>query len=218
MAGQVSMKKDFQSNLPPLLKPVFGVSLDDLYDRDGTAVPSLLYQCFQAIELFGLNVKGIYRVSGRANYVSYLKALFDNNTPSIDFTNPESFYYDINSVAGLVKQFFRDLPSPLFTSKLYSQFIEAARLSDDIERRDSLHGLINILPDTHYATLRAIILHLNKVQERYAQNGMGARDLAIFLGPTLMSAHSGGNITDAVWQIRIIETILNNTFQIFDDD
>jgi hypothetical protein len=30
-------------------------------------------------------------------------------------------------VAGLVKQFFRDLPEPLFTSQFYSQFIDAAR-------------------------------------------------------------------------------------------
>lgn len=29
---------------------------------------------------------------------------------------------------------------------------------DDIQRRDSMHALINSLPDAHYATLRAIIL------------------------------------------------------------
>lgn len=33
-----------------------------------------------------------------------------------------------------------------------------------------------------------------------------------------MGANTGGNIADAVWQNRVIETILNNTFQIFDDD
>ena len=38
------------------------------------------------------------------------------------------------------------------------------------------------------------------------------------LRPTLMGANSGGNIADAGWQVRVIETILNNTFQIFDDD
>jgi hypothetical protein len=74
----------------------------------------------------------------------------------------------------LVKQFFRDLPDPLFTSQYYTQFVDAARkfnpivhlnpalitpgIDDDIQRRDSLHALINSLPDAHYATLRAIIL------------------------------------------------------------
>jgi hypothetical protein len=45
----------------------------------------------------------------------------------VDFTSPENFYHDVNSVAGLVKQFFRDLPEPLFTSQFYNQFIDAAR-------------------------------------------------------------------------------------------
>lgn len=69
-------------NLPPL-KPVFGVSLDELYARDGTAVPMIVYQCFQAIELFGLDVEGIYRLSGSANHISQMKALFDNGTCSV---------------------------------------------------------------------------------------------------------------------------------------
>ena len=71
------MEKGFQSNLPPL-KPVFGVSLNDLYVRDGTAVPFLVYQCFQAVELFGLDMEGIYRLSGSANHISHMKAVFDN--------------------------------------------------------------------------------------------------------------------------------------------
>ncbi|KAJ5124744.1 uncharacterized protein N7515_008569 [Penicillium bovifimosum] len=217
MAGPPPMDKNFQANLPPL-KPVFGVSLNDLYARDGTAVPFIVYQCFQAVELFGLDLEGIYRLSGSANHINHMKALFDNDSSQVDFTNPENFYHDVNSVAGLVKQFFRDLPDPLFTNQFYHQFIEAARFDDDIQRRDSLHALINSLPDAHYATLRAIILHLNKIQEHYTQNRMNAGNLAICFGPTLMGANSGGNIADAGWQVRVIETILNNTFQIFDDD
>ncbi|RAH58164.1 Rho GTPase activator [Aspergillus piperis CBS 112811] len=204
-------------NLPPL-KPVFGVSLDDLYTRDGTAVPMIVYQCFQAIELFGLDMEGIYRLSGSATHISHMKALFDNDSSQVDFTNPENFYHDVNSVAGLLKQFFRDLPDPLFTSHFYNDFINAARIDDDIQRRDSLHALVNNLPDAHYATLRALILHLNKIQEHYTQNRMNAGNIAICFGPTLMGANSGGNIADAGWQVRVIETILVNTFQIFDDD
>lgn len=41
--------------------------------------------------------------------------------------------------------------------------------------------------------------------------------IAIY-SPTLAGANSGGNIADAGWQVRVIETILVNTFQIFDDD
>ena len=45
----------------------------------------------------------------------------------VDFRNPENFFHDVNSVAGLLKQFFRDLPDPLLTREHYRGFIEAAR-------------------------------------------------------------------------------------------
>lgn len=46
---------------------------------------------------------------------------------SVDFRNPEAFYQDINSVVGLLKQFFRDLPEPLMTHEYYQDFVDAAR-------------------------------------------------------------------------------------------
>lgn len=70
------------ASLPPV-KPVFGVSLNDLYTRDGTAVPFIVYQCFQAVELFGLETEGIYRLSGSANHINHMKAVFDNGQSNL---------------------------------------------------------------------------------------------------------------------------------------
>lgn len=44
----------------------------------------------------------------------------------MDFRDPANFFHDVNSVAGLLKQFFRDLPDPLLTAEHYAGFIEAA--------------------------------------------------------------------------------------------
>ncbi|KAL8699343.1 MAG: hypothetical protein Q9201_006055 [Fulgogasparrea decipioides] len=202
-------------DLPPL-RPVFGLSLDDLLRRDGSAIPLVVYQCLLAVDLFGLDVEGIYRLSGSAMHVSKLRAIFDNDSSQVDFRNPESFYHDVNSVAGLLKQFFRDLPNPLLTHEHFQEFIEAAHIDDDVVRRDSLHAIVNSLPDPNYATLRALTLHLHRVQEHSGANRMNAGNLAICFGPTLMG--TGSNIADAGWQVRVIETILHNTYQIFDDD
>lgn len=65
------------SSLPPL-KPVFGVNLEELFRRDGTAVPMVVYQCMQAVDLFGLDMEGIYRVNGTSAHVQQLKSLFDH--------------------------------------------------------------------------------------------------------------------------------------------
>ncbi|KAL9108732.1 MAG: hypothetical protein Q9227_006528 [Pyrenula ochraceoflavens] len=220
-------------HLPPL-NPVFGVSLEELFRRDQSAVPMIVYQCIQAVDSFGLDVEGIYRTSGSSPNIQQMKQMFDNgqfSRPEMlyicvnnladpqapDFRNPASFFHDVNSVTGLLKLFFRSLPDPLLTSRHYSEFISAARLEDDIVRRDTLHAIVNALPDPNYATLRVMMLHLWRVQERSERNRMTVSNLAICLGPTLVGG-AGARMEDTGFQSRVVETVLSNTFQIFDDD
>lgn len=220
--GQQQMQAPQQSSpveLEPLRQPVFGVTLQELYDRDQLPVPMVVVQCIQAVDLYGLEVEGIYRLSGSLPSINKLKAMFnhDSKSPDLDFRNPENFMQDVNSVAGLLKQFFRDLPDPLLTRQYYQDFIDAAKtIPDDVKRRDALHAIINNLPDPNYATLRSLTLHLHRVMEKSAINRMTPQNLAIVFGPTLMGTDS--NLADSGFQSKVVETILLNTYQIFDDD
>ncbi|CUS14481.1 unnamed protein product [Tuber aestivum] len=221
----------------PRLKPVFGIPLDALLTRDESIVPIVVLQCVQAVDLYGLDVEGIYRVSGERKHVERIKQIFDNDSSTLDFRKREDFFYDVNSVASILKQFFRDLPEPLLTNALYQDFIKASRIDDETLRRDSLHELINKLPDPNYATLRILILHLHRIQANSNINRMSTNNLAICFGyaavlcilggglwqltnyrPTLMGSNSSPNIADATWQVRVIDTILQHCFSIFDDD
>jgi hypothetical protein len=194
MTAQQSSGVAYNSSAPPV-NPVFGLSLEELFRRDGSPVPLVVYQCIQAVDLFGLEVEGIYRIPGTSSHIQSLKGLFDSGmlTPiindaatdmlldatQVDFRNPEAFQHDVNSVAGLLKQFFRELPYPLLTKEFYTKFIDAARIEDDIMRRDSMHALINALPDPNYATLRALMLHLHRVQQAAEVNRMSGANLGI---------------------------------------
>ena len=131
------------------------------------------------MDLFGLDAEGIYRVSGNQTQVQELKSLFNHNAERLDFHNPESFYHDVNNAAHLLKLFFRELPDPLFTNEHYAELIEAAKIHDDVVRRDSLHAIINALPDPNYATLRALTLHLHRVEEHSEANRMTSSTLAV---------------------------------------
>jgi Rho GTPase-activating protein RGD1 len=113
---------------PTPSRPVFGLPLSKLYERDGLAVPMVVYQCIQAVDLFGLGLEGIYRQSGSVNHINKLKQMFDTDSsnPLLDFRNPENFYHDVNSVTGLLKQFLRDLPDPLLTMEQHTALIESA--------------------------------------------------------------------------------------------
>ncbi|KAJ4384030.1 Rho GTPase-activating protein [Didymella sp. IMI 355093] len=206
------------NNPQPPINPVFGITLEDLFHRDGSPVPMVVYQCIQAVDLFGLEVEGIYRIPGTSSHIQQMKALFDSDASQVDFRNPEAFQHDVNSAAGLLKQFFRELPDPLLTREFYNKFIDAARVDDDTMRRDSMHALINALPDPNYATLRALALHLHRVQQSSEINRMSTANLGICWAPSIMGPHKGNNMADAGLQARVIITILDNVLQIFDED
>jgi hypothetical protein len=67
----------YNSSQPPV-NPVFGVTLEELFNRDGSPVPMVVYQCIQAVDLFGLEVEGIYRIPGTSSHIQQMKNLFDS--------------------------------------------------------------------------------------------------------------------------------------------
>jgi hypothetical protein len=72
----------YNNNAQPSLNPIFGLTLEDLFRRDGSPVPMVVYQCIQAVDLFGLEVEGIYRIPGTSSHIQQMKALFDSGTCS----------------------------------------------------------------------------------------------------------------------------------------
>lgn len=80
---------------------------------------------------------------------------------AVDLTTEESCG-DINSVASVLKAWFRELPEPLLTRKLYPEFVRIASIQDEAEKLTSLHLCTNSLPDPNYATLKFLMCHLNR--------------------------------------------------------
>ena len=73
---QVAPQAQPRSVAPPARR-VFGQSLDALFRRDELPVPLVVSQCIQAVDLFGLQVEGIYRTSGNQAHITQLKQIFD---------------------------------------------------------------------------------------------------------------------------------------------
>ena len=76
--GMSNLQSNNSNTSLPALRPVFGVSLEELLKRDGSAIPLVVYQCIQAVDLYGLEVEGIYRLSGSSTHVNKLRSVFDN--------------------------------------------------------------------------------------------------------------------------------------------
>lgn len=55
--------------------------------------------------------------------------------------------------------------------------------------------------------------------EHSTVNRMNSHNLAVIFGPTMMgSGDPAMGIEDAGWQIKVVDTILENTYNIFDDE
>lgn len=78
------------------------------------------------IEFFlpGLHHQGIFRVSGSQVEINNFRESFERmEDPLADVTDAS----DINSVAGVLKLYLRELREPLFPTVFFDQFMEIAR-------------------------------------------------------------------------------------------
>ncbi|NXU30363.1 SYDE2 protein, partial [Thalassarche chlororhynchos] len=104
---------------------VFGVELGQLVEREKTAtkVPLLIQKCVAEIEKRGLKVVGLYRLCGSAAVKKELRDAFERDSAAV--TLSEQLYPDINVITGILKDYLRELPTPLITPTLYHVVLEA---------------------------------------------------------------------------------------------
>ncbi|KAJ7043580.1 Rho GTPase activation protein [Mycena alexandri] len=205
-------------------RPTFGVDLADQMTRDNVEVPPIMEKCCQAIEKYGIESQGIYRLSGTVTKVANLRQRLDKDLDSVDLDASE-WSSDINNVASVMKMWLRELPDPLLTFELQQGFIDAAKIENDRLRHIRLHERVNDLPDANYATLKFFLAHLHRINEHAAENSMSVQNLAIVFGPTLFGQMklnpangSEGGMADATHQNQAIETILMHYTDIFVDE
>ncbi len=70
-------------------------------------------------------------------------------------------------MAGLLKQFFRELPEPVLTVDLHSAFLKAQELPAEEERTSATVLLSCVLPDRNLNALRYFFSFLQSVSQRY---------------------------------------------------
>ncbi|ESK94826.1 gtpase activating protein [Moniliophthora roreri MCA 2997] len=200
-------------------RPTFGVDLGDQMARDDVDVPPVMRKCCEAIEKYGLDSQGIYRLSGTTSKVAKLKQLLDRDLDAVDLDAPE-WSGDINNVASVIKMWLRELPEPLMTYALQPGFLEAARIENERLRHIRLHERVNELPDPNYATLKYLMGHLHKINQNEGVNSMSTSNLSIVFGPTLFGQTVGGVTNGGVAdttnaQNTAVETILSHYTDIF---
>uniref|UniRef100_A0A8D2J7Y4 Rho GTPase-activating protein 15 n=1 Tax=Varanus komodoensis TaxID=61221 RepID=A0A8D2J7Y4_VARKO len=196
---------------------VFGSYLHRVCERDGSTVPHFVKMCISTVEERGLDVDGIYRVSGNLATIQKLRFVV-NQEEKLNLD--DSQWEDIHVVTGALKMFFRELPEPLFPYCFFEQFVEAIKIQDNDDRVKSVRDLVQKLPRPNYDTMKILFEHLKKIAAKENMNLMTPQSLGIVFGPTLLRCENetGSMALHMLYQNQLVELILNEYTKIFSSE
>ncbi|XP_032356844.1 rho GTPase-activating protein 11A isoform X2 [Etheostoma spectabile] len=185
--------KSTASNSPK----VFGVSLESLpyYNMECGSVPSFLVDACMIL-LAHVDTEGLFRKSGSVIRLKALRAKLDAGEECLSTALP-------CDVAGLVKQFFRELPEPVLPTELQETFLKAQQLPTMEDRTSATMLLSCVLPDKNLSTLRHFFDFLNNVSKRSAENKMDSSNLSVILAPNILHAGDGTEKMNANTEKRL---------------
>ncbi|CAN9498751.1 unnamed protein product [Ophioblennius macclurei] len=185
------------------------------HQDSGQAIPRVVESCIRYINLYGLQHQGIFRVSGSQLEVNDIKNSFERgNDPLTDDENN----HDINSVAGVLKLYFRGLENPLFPKERFNDLLSCIRIDNLYERALYIRKILLTIPRSVLIVMRYLFAFLNHLSQYSDENMMDPYNLAICFGPTLMpTPDSQDQVSCQAHVNEIIKTIIIHHETIFPD-
>uniref|UniRef100_A0AAQ5Y4J1 SLIT-ROBO Rho GTPase activating protein 3 n=1 Tax=Amphiprion ocellaris TaxID=80972 RepID=A0AAQ5Y4J1_AMPOC len=177
----------------------------------GQPIPLVVESCIRYINLYGLQQQGIFRVPGSQVEVNDIKNSFERGEdPLIDDQNE----HDINSVAGVLKLYFRGLENPLFPKERFLDFIST--IISKLYLAHHIQQIVVTLPRTIIIVMRYLFAFLNHLSQYSDENMMDPYNLAICFGPTLMPIPDGQDPVACQAHVNeVIKTIIIHNEVIF---
>lgn len=175
--------------------PVFGIPIEALVDRDKPAngiphvVKSLVEflktsNIFCGFTIAELSTEGMFRISGSTSEISKIKEHF-NKSAADQTLNLEQF--QVASVAGALKQYFRELPEPLLMFSSFQPMMDLESQDAPANKKvDRLRIILEKIPPSHLKVLKYLCEFFDKIAGNSATNKMTYANIAIVFGPNLI--------------------------------
>ncbi|XP_051903964.1 rho GTPase-activating protein 7 isoform X2 [Hippocampus zosterae] len=165
---------------PAKARRVFGVPLLINVQQTGESLPPAILKALVYLRTQCLDQVGLFRKSGLKSRIQYLREMLESD--------PDAVFYDGQSafdVADLVKQYFRDLPEPIFTFKLCESFLHIYQYFPKDQQLLAAQAAILLLPDENREALRTLLFFLRDVVACVDDNHMTPTNIAVCLAPSL---------------------------------
>uniref|UniRef100_A0A665VYW0 SLIT-ROBO Rho GTPase activating protein 2a n=1 Tax=Echeneis naucrates TaxID=173247 RepID=A0A665VYW0_ECHNA len=177
----------------------------------GEAIPLMVESCIRFISRHGLQHEGIFRVSGSQVEVNDIKNAFERGEDPLAGDQND---HDMDSIAGVLKLYFRGLDHALFPKEVFHDLISC--VCNLQERAVHIKKVLQSLPSKTIIVMRYLFAFLNHLSQYSEDNMMDPYNLAICFGPTLMSVPEGHDQVSCQAHVNeLIKTIIIHHDTIF---
>lgn len=160
-------------------KNIFGVPLIVHVQRTGQPLPQSIQQALCYLRNNCLDQVGLFRKSGVKSRIQALRHMNESSPENVNYEDQSAY-----DVADMVKQFFRDLPEPLLTSKLGETFLHIYQFVPKEQRLQAVQAAIMLMSDENREVLQTLLCFLNDVTS-VEENQMTPMNIAVCLAPSL---------------------------------
>ncbi|XP_022430343.1 stAR-related lipid transfer protein 13 isoform X1 [Delphinapterus leucas] len=161
-------------------KTVFGIPLIVHVQRTGQPLPQSIQQALRYLRSNCLDQVGLFRKSGVKSRIHALRQMNESFPENVSYEDQSAY-----DVADMVKQFFRDLPEPLFTNKLSETFLHIYQYVPKEQQLQAVQAAVLLLADESREVLQTLLCFLNDVVHAVEENQMTPMNLAVCLAPSL---------------------------------
>ncbi|CAK9177655.1 unnamed protein product [Ilex paraguariensis] len=182
---------------------VFGVSTESMqlsFDHRGNSIPTILLLMQRHLYAQGgLQAEGIFRINAENSQEEFVRDQLNRGVV------PEGI--DVHCLAGLIKAWFRELPTGVLDSLSSEQVMQC-------QSEEECVALVRLLPPTETALLDwAINLMADVVQEEHL-NKMNAHSIAMVFAPNMTQmADPLTALMYAVQVMNLLKTLIEKTLQ-----
>uniref|UniRef100_A0A8D3CPL0 Rho GTPase activating protein 4a n=1 Tax=Scophthalmus maximus TaxID=52904 RepID=A0A8D3CPL0_SCOMX len=183
---------------------LFSGDMLSFLQASGQQIPIVVESCIRFINLNGLHHEGIFRVPGSQMEVNNLRDAFERGEDPLAEQR-----YDLDSVAGVLKLYFRVLENPLFPIDSTDQLLEYARKCVLAERAAQLKMVISSYPEPVIIVMRYLFAFLHHVSQYSDENMMQPYNLAVCFGPSLVRGARDDDVVTLQAQINsLVKSII----------
>ncbi|GAA5917452.1 hypothetical protein JCM8208_003971 [Rhodotorula glutinis] len=196
---------------------LFGVGLQDYHAKHpDLLVPLIVQRCVANIESTGLDSEGIYRVPGKLAKIQQLVHRMEKEEEAFEFGSGD----EVAAVAGVLKLYLRQLPTPVFPFSAPDRRAWTAEFSSSAESAiGSLIRRIRRLSPPQQATLKVLCQHLANISEYEHVNKMSPSNLALIFSTVIFGEDEAATLESAMngSKDNVMEILIRHHAPLFRD-